>query len=125
MLRGRHTVKFGVRLRGQMDDSVSPQNFNGTLTFGGGTLEPVLNANNQPRLDASGRPELAPITSIERYRRTLVFQQLGLPPAEIRALGGGATQFSLSTGIPELSVHQIDAGIFAGDDWPLPPGFEF
>ena len=121
MLRGRHTVKFGVRIRGQMDDSVSPQNFNGTFTFGGSALEPVLNASNQPVLDASGKPELAPITSIERYRRTLVFQQLGLPGAQIQALGGGATQFSLSTGIPELHVHQIDAGIFAGDDWRMRP----
>jgi hypothetical protein len=121
MLRGKHTVKFGIRIRGQMDDSVSPQNFNGTFTFGGGALEPVLDASNQPVLDASGKPEVAPITSIERYRRTLVFQQLGLPPAQIRALGGGATQFSLSTGMPELTVHQMDAGIFAGDDWRMRP----
>ena len=121
MLRGRHTVKFGVRIRGQVDDSVSPQNFNGTFTFGGGALEPVLDANNQPVLDASGKPELAPITSIERYRRTKVFQQLGLPAAQIRMLGGGATQFSLNAGIPVLGVHQIDAGIFAGDDWRMRP----
>ncbi len=121
MLQGKHTVKFGVRLRAQTDDSVSPQNFNGTFTFGGGALEPVLDASNQPVLDASGKPELAPITSIERYRRTLVFQQLRLPATQIRELGGGATQFTLSTGIPELSVHQIDAGIFAGDDWRARP----
>jgi hypothetical protein len=121
MLRGRHTVKFGVRLRGQTDDSVSPQNFNGTFTFGGGALEPVLDANNQPVLDPSGKPKLAPITSIERYRRTLVFRQLGLPAAQIRSLGGGATQFSIDTGIPGLRVHQMDAGLFAGDDWRLRP----
>src|ERR1700740_1899187 len=58
MLRGKHTVKFGVRIRGQVDDSLSPQNFNGPFTFGGGALEPVLDANNQPVLDASGKPEL-------------------------------------------------------------------
>src|SRR6202023_820881 len=81
----------------------------------------VLDANNQPVLDASGQPVLALAKSIERYRRTVVFQRLGLSPAEIRALGGGATQFSLGAGIPELSVHQIDAGIFAGDDWRLRP----
>jgi hypothetical protein len=28
MLRGKHSWKFGVRLRGQTDDSVAPQNFN-------------------------------------------------------------------------------------------------
>ena len=41
---------------------------------------------------------MAPITSIERYRRTLLFQQLGDTPAQIRALGGGATQFTHQRG---------------------------
>ena len=52
----------------------------------------------RPVVDANGQAQLAPITSIERYRRTLLFQQLGDTPAQIRALGGGATQFSMSTG---------------------------
>src|ERR1700730_531541 len=120
MVRGTHSWKFGIRLRGQMDDSVTRQNFNGTFTFSGG-LAPVLDANNQPVLDASGQPVLALAKSIERYRRTLVFQQLGLSPAEIRALGGGATQFSIDTGIPELSAHQMDVGVFAGDEWSVRP----
>src|ERR1017187_2994928 len=110
--------RFGIRLRGQTDDSVSPQNFNGAFTFGGG-LAPVLNAQNQPVLDASGQPLLAPITSIERYRRTLLFQNLA--PTQIRALGGGATQFSINAGTAELAVRQVDAGIFAGDEWRVRP----
>src|ERR1039457_5937267 len=81
MVHGAHSWRFGIRLRGQTDDSVSPQNFNGSFTFGGG-LAPELNAQNQPILDASGRPLLAPITSIERYRRTLLVQNL--TPAQIR-----------------------------------------
>ena len=68
MLKGRHSWRFGVRLRGQTDDSVSPQNFNGTFTFGGGGLAPVLDAHNRPVLDANGQPQMAPITSIERYQ---------------------------------------------------------
>jgi TonB dependent receptor len=44
---------------------------------------------------------------------------MGLSPAEIRILGGGATQFSLNAGTPELSVRQFDAGIYAGDDWRM------
>jgi len=121
MIHGTHSWKFGVRMRGQTDDNVAPQNFNGTFTFGGGTLAPVLDANNQPVLDASGQPVLAPIQSIERYRRTLLFQQLGYSAAQIRSLGGGATQFSISSGIPELGVHQVDVGLFAGDDWRVRP----
>lgn len=118
-LKGKHAWRFGVRLRGQTDASVSPQNFNGTFTFGGTGLEPVLNAQNQPVLDAAGQVQMAPITSIERYRRTLLFQQLGMSTTEIRALGGGATQFSLNAGRAALSVHQFDAGIFAGDEWRM------
>jgi hypothetical protein len=119
--KGPHSWRFGIRLRGQTENSVSPQNFNGTFTFGGGQLEPVLDAQNQEVFAAGGQPELAPITSIERYRRTLLFQQLNYAPFEIRALGGGATQFSQSAGIAELRVHQVDAGIFAGDEWRVRP----
>ncbi len=120
-IHGAHSWKAGIRIRGQMDDSVAPQNFNGTYTFGGGMLAPVLGANNQQLLDASGLPVSAPITSIERYRRTLLFQQQGLTALQIRALGGGATQFSINAGVPGLSVHQMDVGIFAGDDWRIRP----
>jgi Carboxypeptidase regulatory-like domain len=123
MLRGPHSLKFGVRLRGQTDDSVAPQNFNGTFTFGGGALAPVLDANQQPVLDTTGQPVVAPITSIERYQRTLLLQQLGLPASQIRALGGGATQFSINAGTPELAVHQMDVGFFAGDEWRVRPNF--
>ena len=94
MAKGSHSWRFGIRLRGQTDNSVSPQNFNGTFTFTGGQLEPILNAQDQEVLGPDGQPELAPITSIERYRRTLLFQQLNYTPLQIRALGGGATQFS-------------------------------
>ena len=122
MIRGSHAWKFGVRLRAQTDDSASPQNFNGTFSFGGG-LAPELDANNQPVLDSSGQPVLINVNSIERYRRTLLFQQQGLPPSQIRALGGGATQFSISAGNPELRVNQVDLGAFVGDDWRLRPNF--
>ncbi len=120
LTHGAHLLRFGVRLRGYLEDSIARQNFNGVFTFGGG-LGPVLDANNQPVLDSSGKPELADISSIERYRRTLLFEQMGLSPAAIRALGGGATQFSINAGIPELQVHQADAGAFLGDDWRVRP----
>ncbi len=121
LVKGTHSWRFGVRLRGQTDDSVSPQNFNGTFTFAGGALEPVLNAQNQPVLDSQGQVVTAPITSIERYRRTLALTQLGDTSSQIRMLGGGATQFSINTGLAGLAVHQMDAGIFAGDEWRVRP----
>jgi outer membrane receptor protein involved in Fe transport len=99
-------------MRAQFDASIAPLNFNGTFTFSGG-LAPVLDANQQPVLDASGHVMMEQIDSIERYRRTL----LGLPAA----LGGGASQFSINAGTPATSVNRYDAALFVGDDWRLRP----
>jgi hypothetical protein len=120
LARSRHTLRFGIRARWQTDDNVSPNNFNGTLTFSGG-LAPQLDASNQPVLDATGQMILVQIDSIERYRRTLFFQQLGNSPAQIRTLGGGAAQFSIAAGNPEIYGRQADVAAFAGDDWRVHP----
>jgi hypothetical protein len=119
---GRHTLRAGVRLRGVRINDVSPSNFGGTFTFGGGTA-PQLDANNLIVRDANGNPLLTQITSIERYRRTLLLQRQGLAPAQVRALGGGATQFSINGGNPRASVGQVDFGGFVQDDWRVRPNF--
>jgi hypothetical protein len=111
-----HTLRFGVRARAATLDNTSPINFGGTYTFAG-RVAPELGPDNQPVLDSSGQPQLVNINSIESYRRTLLFQRMGLPAAQIRSLGGGASQFSLNAGTPSLSVNQEDIGIFIGDDW--------
>ena len=116
LLHHQHTWKFGVRFRAATDTNVSPQNFAGTFTFSGG-VGPQLDANNQPVLDASGQPVLINLTSIEAYRRTLLFQQLGYSLGQIRQLGGGAKQFAVNVGNPRISASQVDAGVFVGDDW--------
>jgi hypothetical protein len=121
ILHGKHSWRFGVRLRGQTDDSYAPVNYNGTFSFNG-ELAPELGANNQPVMNA-GQPVMIQISSIEQYRRTLLFENLGIAPVAIRALGGGASQFTINTGNPETSVHQVDAGLFAGDDWRIRPNF--
>jgi hypothetical protein len=119
-VHGKHSWRFGVRLHNPFDDNLTPQNFAGTFTFGGGSA-PVLDANNNPVLDSMGQPIVVPITSIERYRRTLLFQSLGLSSAQISKLGGGATQFSIVSGDPSLSASEFDAGLFVGDDWKPRP----
>ncbi len=118
--RQAHSWKLGVRLRGDTDDNTSRQNFDGTFTFGGG-LAPQLDASNRVVLDASSQPVLVNIDSIERYRRTLTFARLGFPAGQIRSLGGGATQFSISAGLPLVSAARFDLGVFAGDDWRVRP----
>jgi hypothetical protein len=64
---------------------------------------------------------LVNISSIEEYQRTLLFQQLGYSSAQIRQLGGGASQFSINTGNSRTSGNQIDLGAFFGDDWKMRP----
>ena len=120
VVHGRHSWRFGMRLRRQTDDSVSRQNFNGTFTFGGGDA-PVLDANNQLVPDSEGKPMLRPITSIERYRRTRLFERLGFETPKIASLGGGATQFSIIEGLPGLLASQFDLGVFIADDWKISP----
>ena len=114
---GAHALKAGVRVRGIHINQFSPQNFGGTYTFFGGALGPILDVNGQP----VGGTEI--VTSIDRYRRTQVLLAQGLTGAEIRALGGGASQFRLSAGNPETEVSQWDVGGFIQDDWKLRPNF--
>jgi Carboxypeptidase regulatory-like domain len=122
LMLGKHLVRVGARLRGIRITDLSPHNYTGTFTFAGG-LAPQLGPNNQVLLDANEQPLIVPITSIERYRRTLFFQNQGRSNAEIRVLGGGATQFSIAAGNPEIRVSQTDLGTFIQDDWKVRPNF--
>lgn len=116
IVKGTHTFKLGGRLRGSDFTDISPDNFLGTFTFAGG-LGPVLDAQYQPVYGEGGSPVLAPLTSLERYQRTLYFQSLGYSPQQIRALGGGASQFTLNAGTPNAAVRQYDVGVFLTHDW--------
>jgi hypothetical protein len=120
ILRRTHAWRFGARVRGTTETSNSPLNFGGTFAFGGG-LAPALNAVNETVTDPAGETVLVNIDSIERYRRTLLFQQMGLTSAQVRALGGGATQFSISAGDPVVRASQVDLGAFISDDWKARP----
>jgi hypothetical protein len=114
--RGKHTLRLGVRVRAATIDNTSPINFGGTFTFGGRTA-PELDSNNQPVLDPSGQPILTSVSSIEAYRRTLLFQNAGLSAPQVRALGGGTSQFTMTAGNPALSVDQEDIDLFFGETW--------
>jgi hypothetical protein len=123
MGHGRHTFRFGTRLRRDTLDDASPNNFGGTFTFFGAAGVPVLDANNQVVADpATGQPETTSISSLEQYRRTLLFQQMGYSPAVIRQLGGGASQFAIAGGNPLALIGQDDVSFFAQDDWRVRPG---
>ncbi len=117
---GRHTIRFGARIRRQSDESNQPTGFNGTFTFLGGA-EPLLNPDNTIALDASGNPQTTFLTSIQQYQRGLLLQQAGFNAAQIQALGGGPSRFGIQTGQYYISAVRWDAGPFIQDDWRIKP----
>lgn len=102
---GLHAVKFGARVRDVRITSISPQNFGGSWTFAG----------------TRGFGQTTELTSIQAYQITLQGLKQGLTPAQIRAAGGGATQFTIAAGNPRATVGQVDVGAFVLDDWKFRP----
>jgi Carboxypeptidase regulatory-like domain/TonB dependent receptor-like, beta-barrel len=97
--KGSHAIKFGGRVRYIDVDDTSENNFGGSWTFSGGFG----------------------LSSIQRYRRTLLLQDQGFTPEQIRALGGGATAFIINSGNPFADVTRTDYGVFLQDDWRVRP----
>jgi hypothetical protein len=127
---GAHALKAGFRVRQTQEGLISPQNFGGTYTFSG-RLAPILGADNQPvgnPADCLTQPQggLAPsdctsISSLEQYRRTLLFQSQGLPGSAIQLLGGMPSQFSIVAGNPTAHLSLTDVGLYIQDDWRVKP----
>jgi len=115
---GRYAVGFGFRLRGERISQDSSNNFGGTYTFSG-RVAPVLDANNQPVIGDDGEVVTTQIGSLETYRRTLLFQQLGNTGQQVRALGGGANQFTISGGDPLIDVSQYDVGMYVQNSYKI------
>ncbi len=91
VLLGSHLLRFGARLRDVQDGNSSSAGFNGQFIF----------------------------PSIDAYNITEEGIAHGLTPAEIRALGGGASQFSIIQGRPEISVNVADLGVYIEDEWKM------
>ena len=121
--RGTHTIRFGVRLRRESSMVDAPNGYGGAYNFFGG-LAPVLGANFQPVTDSTtGQVQMEQLTSLEQYARTLQLIAAGYSGTAIQALGGGASQFTITGGNPFASVKQYDAGPFVQDDWRVRPNF--
>ena len=90
---GTHLLRWGGRLRGIYLNDQDTTNYTGSFTF----------------------------SSLDSYRLTLLGRQAGLTPLQIRATGGGASQFSIAAGNPLASLNQFDAGLFVLDDWRARP----
>ena len=106
---GKHAWKFGGRLRITDDMNSSTSNFNGSFLFGARLLPGCIpTATNS-----------CEITPIQAYQITEQGLANGLTIPAIQALGGGASYYSQTAGIPAQSVNLIDGGLFVQDDWKI------
>lgn len=106
-----YTMGLGGQFQWQRITEESKSNFNGTYSFTG-KIAPQLDSNNLPVLDNAGNYISQQISSLESYRRTLIFQQNGFSRAKIRELGGGAEQFTISGGSAALSAAQSEYAFY-------------
>ncbi|MGH9449749.1 MAG: carboxypeptidase regulatory-like domain-containing protein [Terriglobia bacterium] len=93
MSLGKHTLVFGGRVRDWNDSNNSTANFNGSFTF------PNLNV----------------------YQLTEQGLQQGLTLDQIRAQGGGPSQFGITAGMPLTKVNMADLGLYGEDQWRARP----
>ncbi len=88
---GKHFLNYGGRLRSTRDANSSSANYNGTYTF----------------------------SSLASYQINQQGVSVGQTPYQIASAGGGPSQFSYTTGSPNVAVSVVDAGLFFQDDWRL------
>jgi hypothetical protein len=113
MALGKHFLKFGVRLRANRDASVETSNFNGDFTFG---------SRQNPGCPANATPATCPfISGLQAYQITQQGLAAGLTFPQIAARGGGASQYSVTTGSASAGVTYFDAGLYVQDDFHLRP----
>jgi Carboxypeptidase regulatory-like domain len=121
LTRNKHFIKFGARIRGAEETLFSPNNFNGTYTFGGvscSTVSATALANN-PMCQAS---PTALISGLQSYAATQLLLAQGYSMQAInQQYGVGPTYYTVSGGKPLLNVSQIDVAPYIQDDWRVIP----
>lgn len=96
---GAHMIKFGARIRGLQVSSFSNSNFNGSYVF-------------SPVYDNTGT-QIA--TALQAYEAAAQGQCAQGSPQNC------PTQFSITTGTPQVNVGWVDAGLYAEDEWRVKP----
>ena len=113
MSHGKHFLKFGARLRATRDSNDSRSGYNGNFNFG---------LRQDPTCPPNSTPETCPkITGIQAYQMTVQGLAQGMTLAQIIAAGGGASQYSITTGTALADVMYFDAGLYFQDDWRVKP----
>ncbi|OLC83099.1 MAG: hypothetical protein AUH66_03360 [Acidobacteria bacterium 13_1_40CM_4_57_6] len=119
MSHGKHFLKFGVRLRASRDVNESMSNFNGSFSFGS-RIDPTVSGcavKNPP-------PSCPQISGLDAYLITLQYLAAGKTQANLQnaiAHGGGASNYSVTSGSALADVTYFDAGPYFQDDWRVRP----
>ena len=119
MTLGKHSIKYGGRVRVTKDDNNSNAKFNGSYSFGP-RPNPVATDSCAVLNPVAG----SQITGIQAYQITLTCLAQGLPMAQIIADGGGATFYSLNfntIGTAAANETWVDGALFLQDDWRIKP----
>jgi len=114
MVLGPHSLKYGARLRSTTDDNSTNSAFNGEYSFG---RRQLLGCTPTPS-------NTCEITPLQAYQITLMGLAQGQTLAQIQALGGGASFYSLNfnpAGQVNAGVSYFDAALFVQDDWRIRP----
>jgi hypothetical protein len=112
MTLGKHSLKYGGRLRATTDSNSTNALFNGEYSFGKRQLPGCVPT----------AADTCEITPLEAYQITLQGQAQNLPFAAIQALGGGPSFYSLAvngSGRADADVTYVDGSLFVQDDWRL------
>jgi len=117
---GTHTTKFGIRVRADTLDDLSPKNFNGEFQFLGGPGFPYLGPALQPGLTPNKLGDVD-LLSIQQYLATVQLLNAGHTSAQVSAMGYGPSRYTVHTGNPFIGFYQLDAGPFVQDDWRALP----
>jgi hypothetical protein len=113
MSHGKHFLKFGARLRATRDSNESRSGYNGNFNFG---------LRQNPACPPNSTPDTCPkINGIEAYQMTVQGLAQGMSMAQIISAGGGASQYSITTGAALADVTYFDAGLYFQDDWRVKP----
>jgi hypothetical protein len=112
MALGKHFLKFGARLRANRDASVETSDFNGSFSFG---------SRQDPSCAGGGAGTCPIISGLQAYQIMQQGLANGLSFAQISAMGGGGSQYSITTGSASADITYFDAGLYVQDDFHLRP----
>ncbi|AFL89588.1 hypothetical protein Terro_3371 [Terriglobus roseus DSM 18391] len=93
--RGKHFLRAGARYRLIRDRNSSTAGYNGAYIF----------------------------SSLAAYQTTVRGQATGQTPAQIRAAGGGASQFNITAGTASAAILTGDLGLYVEDEWKVTRNF--